>query len=325
MDAPVRRRSRLPTIVAVPVAALLPWLWFVVRDVPLGTAGEVLAVGMPVFVLLVAAVAGVFAVRHRAPAAGVLAVSTVLAGAVVTVGPWLPRDEGAVAGQGVTVVAANVGGRGVARERIARAGADVVVLSEADEELVERLEPEFPYRYVRIEETYGPDVAVLSRFPMRVLDAVGPEMPGVRVRIEGPDGPFVLYGLHVPRPWPTGGTDEVYQATPAEHRAVVQRLAARVRAETGPVVVAGDLNNVDREPDFRTLLDAGLVDAMRDAAGGPTSVGAWLPLLARIDHVLVSTGWCGDAARRFSVPGSSHRAVMATVGPCAPPPPGGRP
>jgi endonuclease/exonuclease/phosphatase (EEP) superfamily protein YafD len=301
-------------------AAVAPWLWFVVRDLPLGTPGAVLAIGLPVLVAAVAVLAGTYALRGRGArrdAAGVLAVSTLLAGMVIVVEPWLPQDAGGVGSAGVTVVAANVGGRSAAAGVLTDAGADVVVLSEADERLVARLAPGFPYRYVRIEDTYGPDVAVLSRFPLQVLDPVGPTVPGARVRIEGPDGPFVLYGLHVPRPWPTGGADQVYQATPQEHRRVLERLAEQVRAEPGPVVVAGDLNSVDRERGYRMLLAAGLVDAMRDTPSGPTSMGPWLPLLARIDHVLVSAGWCGDGARRFALPGSSHRAVTATVGPCA--------
>ncbi|MDN5748784.1 MAG: hypothetical protein L0H64_09780, partial [Pseudonocardia sp.] len=80
-----------------------------------------------------------------------------------------------------------------------------------------------------------------------------------------------------------------------------------------------DLNSTDRGRDYRTLTrDAGLVDAMRDTVGLPTSVGKWRFLLARIDHVLLSPGWCGDDARRVPMPGSSHRAVTVTVGPCAP-------
>lgn len=306
--------------VLVLAAAVAPWLWFAVREIPLGTPGAVLAIGMPVLVATVAVVAGTYALRGRGvrrDAAGVAAVSTLLAGTVIVVGPWLPRDAGEVGSAGVRVVAANVGGRSAAAAVLAAADADVVVLSEADERLVARLAPGFAHRYVRIEDTYGPDVAVLSRFPLQVLDPVGPAVPGARVRVDGPDGPFVLYGLHVARPWPTGGTDRVYQATPREHRRLLDRLAEQVRAEPGPVVVAGDLNTVDREREYRALLAAGLVDAMLDAPAGPTSVGGWLPLLARIDHVLVSTGWCGDDARRFGLPGSSHRAVAVRVGPCA--------
>jgi endonuclease/exonuclease/phosphatase (EEP) superfamily protein YafD len=86
------------------------------------------------------------------------------------------------------------------------------------------------------------------------------------------------------------------------------------------VVVAGDLNSTDRARDYR-LLDAGLVDAMRDGWAGPTSVTQWRAFLLRIDHLFVGRGWCGDGAHRVELPGSDHDAIVATVGPCALTPP----
>jgi hypothetical protein len=63
--------------------------------------------------------------------------------------------------------------------------------------------------------------------------------------------------------------------------------------------------------------DVGLTDAMRSGWTGPTSVTQWRLLLLRIDHLLVGPRWCGDASRRFELPGSDHDGVTATVGPCA--------
>jgi endonuclease/exonuclease/phosphatase family metal-dependent hydrolase len=84
------------------------------------------------------------------------------------------------------------------------------------------------------------------------------------------------------------------------------------------VVVAGDLNSPDRAPDYRALVArGGLIDAMRAEWAAPTSVGKWMPLLVRIDHVLVSAGWCGDGARRFPLPGSDHAGITVSIGPCA--------
>jgi hypothetical protein len=76
-----------------------------------------------------------------------------------------------------------------------------------------------------------------------------------------------------------------------------------------------------RRPDYRLLVDgAGLTDAMRDGWAGPTSVTTWRAFLLRIDHLLVGPGWCGDAPRRFALPGSDHDGITATIGPCAAPP-----
>ena len=99
---------------------------------------------------------------------------------------------------------------------------------------------------------------------------------------------------------------------------IVERLGDRVASERVPVVVAGDLNSADRAPDYRALVArGGLIDAMRAGWAGPTSVGKWQPLLVRIDHVLVSAGWCGDGPRRFHIPGSDHVGVTVSIGPCA--------
>jgi len=307
----------VPGVLTGLLLAALPWSWFLVRDWPLGAVVEVVAVGLPILAVGIAAGAGLYAWRRRRISALVLAVSTLAAGAVATLGPWVPQDAGAVAGRGVTVVSANIDGRDGSRDTLGSLVADVIVVPEVGPAVVAELTPSYPHRYVRIDGNDDPDIAVFSRYPMRLLEPVGPSLPGARLEITGPDGPFVLYGLHIPRPWFTGESESKYQATAPEHRRLVKEINERIRAETQPVVLAGDLNSVDRERDYRTKLRSGLVDAMRDAPGGPTSVGKWLPLLGRIDHILVSEGWCGDAARQLDLPESSHRGVMATVGPCA--------
>jgi endonuclease/exonuclease/phosphatase (EEP) superfamily protein YafD len=236
-------------------------------------------------------------------------------GTVAVLGPWIPADRGAVTETGaVRIVGANVADVGDAAAELVGLAADVVVVVEMTNHLVEPLAAIYPYRYF---DDRNPDFGVYSRLPFRVTAERGPDLPGVRVEVSGPDKPFALYALHVPRPWASGGPR--YQVSVAEHSRLVHLLAGRIAAESLPVVVVGDLNTVDRTPDYLVLLERGrLDDAMRDGWAGPTSVGMWAPLLARIDHILVGAGWCGDDARRAALPGSDHRAVTATVGPCVP-------
>ncbi len=286
--------------------AALPWTWFLLRD-PLGVLGDVLAILLPVLVA-VAFLAGAVAAR-RSRLWSVPAVSALAFGLAAVVGPWLPADAGAVRpGAGVTVVAANV--RALTTSAGELTGAQVLVVSEYPPGLEPLLASHYPYR---LDRPNVPGVAVFSTLPVRLLDGPGPDLPGLRVQVDGPRGPFVLYALHVPRPWFTDRGS--YQATVAEHHAIVDAVAARVAAETRPVVVAGDLNSPDRGRDYRDLA-ATMVDAMRDGAVTFTSTGQWTALLLRIDHILVTPGWCGDAARQIGLPGSDHRAVTATVGPC---------
>ncbi|MFC5141668.1 endonuclease/exonuclease/phosphatase family protein [Actinomycetospora rhizophila] len=297
--------------------AALPWAWFPLRD-ELALVGDVLAIVLPVAAGL-AAVAAVVLSRRWGSWWGLLtAVSVVLAAAVAVVGPWTPEDAGAVRpGAGVTVASANVTTRTSTVPALRAAGADVLVVVENDRRIDAALAESYRFH---VYAGGTPAVGVYSRFPVRLLDAPGPDFPGVRAAVDAPGttGPFVVYGLHVPRPWWTGGFG--YQSTPAEHHRLVEEIAGRVAREPGPVVVAGDLNSTDRARDYR-LLDAGLVDAMRDGWAGPTSVTQWRAFLLRIDHLFVGRGWCGDGAHRVELPGSDHDAIVATVGPCAVTPP----
>lgn len=287
--------------------AALPWAWFPVRD-GLGLVGDTLAIVLPLVVGL-AVVASVALGRWWGV---VTAVSLLVAGTVAVVGPWTPDDAGPVApGRGVTVASANVTGLTSTVTPLRAADAEVLVVVENSPRIDAGLDAAYPFR-VFVDGT--PSVGVYSRVPVRLLEAQGPDFPGLRVAVEG-RSPFVLYAMHVPRPWWTGSGS--YQATPAEHHRLVEATVARVDREPGPVVVAGDLNSTDRARDYRLLVDQGLTDAMRSGWAGPTSVTQWRLFLLRIDHLLAGPGWCGDDARRFPLPGSDHDGIAATVGPCA--------
>ena len=303
---PARRsRTRWPWW----LLAATPWAWFLVRD-HLGVVSLGVAILLPVLVLGTVVVLVALARPRRVGLA--VAASVVLAGAVAVALPWTPRDAGPTSPAGaVRVAGANVQNRAGTAAAMLAVDADVLVVAEMTPRLRPALDARYPYRLGGGEGA----VAVFSRLPLGTPRTDG--LPGLRVEVTGPAGPFALYALHVPRAWypvdPTG-----YEVSPDEHLRVVERVADRVAAEPVPTVVVGDLNSADRAPDYRTIVGrAGLVDAMR-ASGwtGPTSVGKWRPLLVRIDHVLVSTGWCGDDARRFTLPGADHAGVTATVGPC---------
>ncbi|GAA3241193.1 hypothetical protein GCM10017691_44160 [Pseudonocardia petroleophila] len=316
----VGQRERTPAVGGVAVTVLvaaLPWAWFALRDA--GPAADVVAIAMPLLAAAVVAVAAVAALvpgsRVRRLRAALFGLSALLVAVVAVVGPWVPAPTGAVAGRGVSVLGGNVDYQDTPTPAMIDLGADVVVAAELAPDTEDDLGEEYPHTAVG-----GPaqsPLGVFSRYPVRVLEDAGPELPGLRVLVEGPDGPFVLYALHIPRPW-FGSSAEDYEVSVSEHYALAAAVAGRVRTETLPVVLVGDLNSTDRGRDYRALTgEVGLSDAVLEGWGGPTSVGKWLPLLGRIDHLLVSPAWCGDDGRRVELPGSSHRGVTATVGPCA--------
>lgn len=301
---------------AVPVVLLsaLPWAWFLVRD-GLGSLTDVLAILLPAVVVIGIAASAAAAVLLRQRRWLLPGLSALTVGVVAVIGPWLPSDADTVApGLATTVAGANVEDGSDSDSALLALSPDLLVVSEAPDVASPELSAAYPYREVTFG---GPDIAVYSRLPLRLLERPTPDLPGLRVEVTGPAGPFVLYALHVPRPWYTTGEGE-YQATVAEHHGILRSLAARIAAETRPVVVVGDLNTTDRSRGYREILrDGELVDAMRDSWSSFTSTGKWTPLLLRIDHVLVNAGWCGDGAHRVDLSGSDHRGVVAAVGPCA--------
>lgn len=294
------RSARLRPVAAV----VLPWAWFPLRDL-LGPVGDVVAILWPVLIVLVV---GLLAWRRRwAYVPGI--VSVLVVGVLVVLLPWRPVPTGPVDPVGaVRIAAANITGTAGDPSALLADPADVTVISENAPEIHRELAA--AYRYEIADDTG--DIGVYSRYPLRLLQGVGPDLPGARVRVEAPV-PFTLYALHIPRPWIT---DRGYEVTPMEHHRIVEALTAQVRTEPGPVVLAGDLNTTDRSRDYR-ILTGTLTDAVRDTWQGPTQVTSWRLLLLRIDHVLVSPGWCGDDPLHVPLPGSDHQAVTATVGPCS--------
>ncbi|HET6740681.1 MAG TPA: endonuclease/exonuclease/phosphatase family protein [Kribbella sp.] len=316
---PLVRRS-----VGIVVAALLPWVWFVLRD-RLGVVTDVVAIVLPMLTVVVAAVVGIVAVLgRRRRAALAFAVSTLLVGMVATFGPWIPHGTGTVdPSRAVRFAAANIGvGELEGADSLLALKADVLVVSEIGQPLTDRLAETYPNH---VADWTGPSIGIFSRWPLTVVEKPGPDLPGYVLRVHAPSGEFDVIAAHVPRPWWTSGgstynqsTDDgqPYQTTVAEHHRLIEQLAARAARDDRPVVVAGDLNTTDRGRDYR-ILTQHLKDAMLDEWGRPSQIGKWAALLVRIDHLFVKPGWCSDENNWYSVPESDHHGLISTIGPCA--------
>lgn len=171
-----------------------------------------------------------------------------------------------------------------------------------------------------------PGKALLSRLP--ILDAELVELqsgrPDLRTLIQTPEGALTVLVAH-PSPPRLGRTR-------AEHDLVRKgQLAGLIEliAPSGPSVVLGDFNILDRQRDYRLLTDAGLVDAYASGGHGrggtlPTRLAKWadgrnpigrLPLIPvfRVDyvwhthHLRTLRAWRGGDA------GSDHRPVLACL------------
>ncbi|CAA9256304.1 MAG: hypothetical protein AVDCRST_MAG50-2575 [uncultured Acidimicrobiales bacterium] len=315
--APGRRRRHPLARVAALAALAAPWSWFVVRD--RGELFDAAAIGMPLVVpalvglLLVAAV--IRPLRRMGLAA---AASALVVGAVVVVAPWTPQGS-PVPEPAVRVASANVLLRNTQAAAAAAAiidiDADVVVSLETRGDIGGVLDRAYRYGSTSDREL---SQRIYARWPVVEMERLPGRLAphGLRAVIDRPGGRFVVYGVHLPRPW----LDSSRTSVPVEvHTELVAALADLVRAETLPAVLAGDLNLVDRSSGYRSL-DAFLRDAVRTEWAGPTSLKRRVRfLLPRIDHIFVTEGWCAEGGGRFNVPGSDHKGVVAAVGPCPAP------
>jgi endonuclease/exonuclease/phosphatase (EEP) superfamily protein YafD len=298
------------------LAAVAPWSWYLLRDH--WVFMEPMAVLLPAFVAVATALGvGAALVLHRRSLLA-LAAGWALFGAVTVLLPWTPAGTDAPA-QGVRVVVANVLHDNPEPQQVVDdilgSDPDIAVVPEASLQVHRRLAERYPTALRT--EVPGPGMGVYTRLPATQL----PPIPGLledgrfeRLRIEGPDGPFVLYALHLPRPW--FKTEESSQVRPGAHDALIDRFRAAMAAEDLPVVIAGDLNLTDRGRSYRKLLE-GRRDAMRAGWGGPTEIKLlFRPLFLTIDHVLVPDDWCAADTHRLHLAASDHRGIRASIGPC---------
>lgn len=306
---PITPRTRLAVRAA---AALLPWSWFILRD--LAVEFDAAAIGLPLLWLAALAIVIPIAGYRRSIAVGLLSLSLAVVGPAAIVGPWLPQG-GESPSDGLRVVAANVAGLPVRfldpSEEIWAGGPDVLVLTELDRNVAFGLEETYEYAMTAQGRS---GVWVFSRWPLSRVESA-PEAVlrfGLAVEVHGPQQEFLLYALHLPRPWPT--TSELHNSSLRDHRSLIDSLVEAVRTEKRPVVIAGDLNLSDRTTGYRALTSE-TKDAMRTSWTQPTSI-RWSALLLRIDHILVPTNWCAAESRHFQIAGSDHHGISSLIGRC---------
>jgi endonuclease/exonuclease/phosphatase (EEP) superfamily protein YafD len=301
--------------VAAAVAAGAPWTWFAVRN--LTAVFDLVATGLPVLFVVTALGLAVYAAVRRRRLLAVGVVSCLVAGAVAVAGPWRAEPVPPPV-RGLRVVAANVNSRNPTIERavadaLAEQG-DVVLLIEAG-----RGRLTLPAEYPTVIRPQYSNQLILSRFPARLLDkpANWPnDFRAHRLEVDAPTGRVVVYLVHLKRPHLGPRRiihiDSQLRAQRREREAVL----ASARAETAPVILAGDFNTSDRSRGYRRITGR-FRDAMRSSTAGPTYVATlWRPFLLRIDHIFVPRDWCASQSERFALHGSDHRGLAVDVGPC---------
>ena len=191
---------------------------------------------------------------------------------------------------------------------------DVIAAVEADAwwaEALRALEADYPHRVEQAQDdTYG--MVVYARLPLgeaEVRRVVEPEVPSVWAEVALPDGPPVrLIVLHPRPPRPDIRQDSDFRD------AELVLVAREIAGAEGPVVVAGDLNDVawsDTTRLFQKL--SGLLDPRRGRGLFATFNARYRLLRYPLDHVFHSDDLTLVDLRVLDPVGSDHFPILADL------------
>lgn len=157
----------------------------------------------------------------------------------------------------------------------------------------------------------GEGVAIWSTMPVEIAQRPDTDSTSIDVTVSGPDGDIRIIGVHFPTPL------DDFESWSHDLRAATE-IGRRV---SGPTLLIGDFNASHWHPDFRSVLDAGFVDAhSANGAGFSTSwPTTWpIPPFVRLDHALTAGGLVATDVEDFDVAGSDHLGMIVTVAPARP-------
>jgi endonuclease/exonuclease/phosphatase family metal-dependent hydrolase len=277
--------------------------------IPYGLLGYLLA-------LVCLLVALVRARRRLLPAVITVAVTVLTACHLAWLAPVFVADDRAAATAQFQLMTLNMhngnADSGDVSERAAQA--DIVILVETTPAALTALKPHgwdlrFPYSLGDPRDSSFSNTAIYSRFPLSRSRTIGdtsfqqwvttvriPRVGGIRLMAVHPCNPYC-------------GDDH----WSAEHRVVRKAVIDNV---DHPLVVAGDFNAVDDHGPMQALQRAGLKSATDVAGAGwlPTyPANRRFPPLLPIDHVMINKDLTATSVTSFTVSGSDHRGLLATL------------
>jgi endonuclease/exonuclease/phosphatase (EEP) superfamily protein YafD len=196
--------------------------------------------------------------------------------------------------------------------------ADVLMVQELTPQASRRLkaagiDANFRYHYAAPRpEAAG--AGIYSRYPIVTsarIEGLQRVTVSTRLRIDGVRTHLMVASVHLASPWPRriDGWRRDLDQLPS----ILAAVAAV--AHDGSIIIGGDFNaTIDMRP-FRRLLVNGYRDASEQAGAGrqftfPSNSGT--PPFMGIDHVLTRNA-TAVSTETVTVPGSDHRALLATV------------
>jgi hypothetical protein len=304
---------------------VLAILALIARTQPISNIpGLVLAVGSPY--VSVIAFAGLLAALSCRRLLVATLVGAVVAGTLAIQISWyyLGRPANVGAYQDIRILSSNLRYGQADPDflvNFAEDNADVITVSELTGEEVLRLkqagiDKPFPFAQLVPMEGAG-GVGLWSRFPIAGLSVPrhhGVLIPAARIQVPGLRFEPLLASVHVYSPV-AGDADTVagWRGGMASAKVQLDRFAKT--AGPAAVIVGGDYNSTPDVRQYRDLLTNGFSDAVEQTGSGfaPTfPSNTWYPPVITIDHVLTRNA-SASSVRTIEVPGSDHRAVLATV------------
>jgi vancomycin resistance protein VanJ len=212
---------------------------------------------------------------------------------------------------------------------IQRLQPDYIAIQEVNWRMVQlfknNLSTDYPYQIARTAGAGG-GLALFSRYPLDIApspygvmscqcititsDVAGQSITLIIVHIWRPDIDLSRYGrLPVVKQFSSGFQTPIFD-----------QLLERIAAVDGPLVVLGDFNTTERQPNYWRLRRL-LKDSFAQAGWGlghtfPANLRArgWaIPPLVRIDHILISDHWQALAAWTGQLSTSDHGFVVADL------------
>jgi endonuclease/exonuclease/phosphatase (EEP) superfamily protein YafD len=204
---------------------------------------------------------------------------------------------------------------------LAEEGADVITVAELTPEAVRRLhragiDKTFPYSHL-IPAAGAGGIGMWSRYPLTVLSEPRHRrvtIPAARLEVPGLRFEPLLASVHVYSPV-AGDANTVADWRGGMAGAKVQLDSFARTAGPAAVIIGGDYNSTPDMRQFRDLLTNGYRDAVQETGSGfaPTfPANRRFPPVITIDHVLTRNA-AASSVRTIEVPGSDHRALLATV------------
>jgi endonuclease/exonuclease/phosphatase (EEP) superfamily protein YafD len=291
------------------------------RYLPVPSELVVAALSLTPFAVAAAVVAAIALVATRAKVPALVGVVLTLLALATQIGAFVPNGQDG-ATPAITVMTSNMKyGNADADVLISTArdsGVDVLAVQELTARGVTRLADAgiaelFPYQ-VLSPGNLGAGAGLYSRYPLSAaIEIPGFGFPPVQARVEVRGTSFTVMSFHSKAPLMNGST------TPWANDLAL--LESMLPAISGPAIIAGDFNATRDHVQFRDLLADGFSDAADDAGAGifPTfPTDQVIGPIVSIDHVVVSSTLVGTGVESFTIPGTDHRAVVATVGIRAP-------